>query len=250
VLPGEVAFVLTRERLRLPRNMIAVLSPKRKLAHAGIMVLGGLTIDPAYQGFLLIGLYNCSSTPFPLRPGKKVIAAVFYELAEDELVEFPVAEPTEITDFPDDLVNLIRNYRPIALGGLQEEILETRRELTALKTDIATDKTWRDTFKHDLEELKSVVLETSRNVVRISDNLDKEVTLRTQDDKEIHKRITDMSNMFFGWNLFRLVSVAVILLIVGAGLTVLAERVFSGPPITVAAPSPQVPPSTAPKKQP
>src|SRR5437016_3624732 len=47
--PGEVVFVLTQERLDLPRDMIAVLSQKRKLSHQGIQVLGGFCIDPLYR---------------------------------------------------------------------------------------------------------------------------------------------------------------------------------------------------------
>src|SRR2546429_8482274 len=66
VEPGEVVFVLTEERLELPNDMKAELSPKRKLSHEGILVLGGFSIDPRYSGKLLIGLYNFSSTPFPL----------------------------------------------------------------------------------------------------------------------------------------------------------------------------------------
>ena len=58
VEPGEVVFVLTEERLDLPRNMIAVLSQKRKLFNQGIQVLGGFCIDPLYRGKLLVGLYN------------------------------------------------------------------------------------------------------------------------------------------------------------------------------------------------
>lgn len=68
--PGEVVFVLTNEQLDLPKNIHAVLSPKRKLSHDGIMVLGGFCIDPLYKGKLLIGLYNLSSSSFPLIPGK------------------------------------------------------------------------------------------------------------------------------------------------------------------------------------
>src|SRR5438105_1926894 len=37
VEPGEVVFVLTEESLNLPYNMMAQLSPKRKLSHAGIL---------------------------------------------------------------------------------------------------------------------------------------------------------------------------------------------------------------------
>src|SRR5258706_13246780 len=39
--PGEAVFLLTREKLSLPANMVAILTPKRKLAHSGIMMLGG-----------------------------------------------------------------------------------------------------------------------------------------------------------------------------------------------------------------
>ena len=57
---GEVVFVLTEERLRLPSNITAQLSPKRKLSHQGILTLGGFCIDPGYHGRLLIGLLNFS----------------------------------------------------------------------------------------------------------------------------------------------------------------------------------------------
>lgn len=109
---GEVVFVKTMEFLDLPNTMIATLSPKRKLSHLGIIVLGGLAVDPKYKGPLFIGLYNFSSTPFPLLPGRKLIAAMFYNLEGQELVEFPDLEPLSDEDeFPDDLISLIRNYK-------------------------------------------------------------------------------------------------------------------------------------------
>ena len=42
--PGEMIFILTEERLDLPDNMIAELSPKRKLSHAGVLAIGGFCI--------------------------------------------------------------------------------------------------------------------------------------------------------------------------------------------------------------
>jgi hypothetical protein len=92
---------------------------------------------------------------------------MFYELDADEADQFEEPETTEIDDFPDELVALINQYRPVELKGLQDDLLETKRELRALKTDIATDKTWRDDFKRDLSDLKQVVSETSRNVTRL-----------------------------------------------------------------------------------
>jgi dCTP deaminase len=152
VAPGETVFVLTKERLQLPRNMIATLVPKRKLAHGGISVMGGLAIDPEYKGVLVVGMHNFSSSPYLLRPGRKLIAAIFYELNNDELDEYPRSSPTEITDFPDDLVELISKYSPVELGGLQEELAATRRELLALKADIQNDTKWKEDFRIGLNE--------------------------------------------------------------------------------------------------
>jgi deoxycytidine triphosphate deaminase len=66
IAPGEVVFVLTKERLNLPGNVMATLSPKRKLSHGGIVILGGFAIDPLYKGVLWFGMCNISSTPYPI----------------------------------------------------------------------------------------------------------------------------------------------------------------------------------------
>src|SRR5438093_10538078 len=112
--PGEMVFVLTEERLTLPDNMVALLSPKRKLSHAGILSIGGFCIDPLYDGKLLVGLYNFSSTRFPIIPGKKLIAANFYQLNKEEKNGFSKPEAA-VDDFPDELVAVMQNYRPVMM---------------------------------------------------------------------------------------------------------------------------------------
>ncbi len=148
--PGEVLFVLTEERVELPRNIMAQLSPKRKLSHEGILVLGGLCIDPLYRGRLLVGLYNFSSTRFPLLPGKKLIAAVFSELAEEEIGELRPVE-TNIEDFPDELIRLIQNYRPVVLQNLQESLVATQRQLADLRNEITSGREWQKQFQTALD---------------------------------------------------------------------------------------------------
>jgi len=148
--PGEVLFVLTEERVELPRNIMAQLSPKRKLSHEGILVLGGLCIDPLYRGRLLVGLYNFSSTRFPLLPGKKLIAAVFSELGEEEIGELRPVE-TNIEDFPDELIRLIQNYRPVVLQNLQESLVATQRQLADLRNEITSGREWQKQFQTSLD---------------------------------------------------------------------------------------------------
>lgn len=172
--PGEIVFVLTEERLDLPRNMIAELSPKRKLSHEGILVLGGFCIDPLYKGRLLVGLYNFSSTRFPLRPGKKLIAAVFSELEEDELNEFRAPEAA-IDDFPDDLVRLILNYKPIAVQGLQDALLEIQRQFENLRNEVLSGKDWQRQFQASLDR-------HDQQIDRLLRGLEEEMNLRKVGD--------------------------------------------------------------------
>jgi|HubBroStandDraft_6_1064221.scaffolds.fasta_scaffold134453_3 deoxycytidine triphosphate deaminase len=52
--PGEVVFVMSEERLKLPMDMFVFLVPKRKISHDGIAIMGGLCVDPGYDGHCLL----------------------------------------------------------------------------------------------------------------------------------------------------------------------------------------------------
>ena len=160
--PGEVVFVMSEERLHLPMNMFVVLSHKRKISHDGIAVMGGLCVDPGYDGYLLVGLYNFSSSPFPIEPGRKLIAGLFYRLADVESGDFP-HPGSRITDFPEELVKLIKAYQPVNLTSISEQMSSMRNELSLLQRELADDKKWRQDFKEDLDGLLSALKEEKDN---------------------------------------------------------------------------------------
>lgn len=147
--PGEMVFALTEERLALPADMIAELSPKRKMSHAGVLVIGGFCIDPLYEGPLLVGLYNFSSTPFLLVPSKKVIAATFYQLDESERNDFP--RPERFEGFPEDLLQVMQKYQPTSVPTLAEAVAKLRTELEGLRTEIQSHDQWYRRFEESLE---------------------------------------------------------------------------------------------------
>ncbi|UTW55400.1 hypothetical protein [Kordiimonas sp. SCSIO 12610] len=149
--PGEVVFVLTEERINLSADVMITLSPKRKLSHEGVQILGGLCVDPLYQGHLLIGLYNFSSAPFLLKPGRKLIAGVFQRLTDVEKMEFDIPD-TIIDDFPDELVNLIKNYQPVGTKDLVLKVDELSKELRLMKSLMDDEQKWRTNFEGYLEE--------------------------------------------------------------------------------------------------
>jgi deoxycytidine triphosphate deaminase len=160
--PGEVVFVMSEERLRLPMDVFVVLVHKRKLSHDGIAVMGGLCVDPGYEGHLLVGLHNFSSSPFQIVPGHKLIAGLFYKLSGDETGSFSLPA-TKILDFPEDLVRLIRSYQPINLNSLNEQLSVLKTELTVLQRELSDDKKWRTDFKEDLDGLLTALREEKEN---------------------------------------------------------------------------------------
>lgn len=180
--PGEVVFVLTQEELHLPKNMIATLSPKRALTHRGVMVLGGFAIDPGYQGNLWFGLYNFASARYPLRTGTKLIACMFYELSEEEANKYECVPMESVTQFPDDLLDLVKNYKPIELKGIQEEVASIKREFVDLKQSVTEDKSWKDEFRRDLTKLL--------------DGLKEERDSRQAADDKLQGKLDGVSTMF------------------------------------------------------
>ena len=141
--PMEVVFILTEESLDLPSNMVAHLSPKRKLSHAGIITLGGLSVDPKYKGRLLVGLLNVTSTPFQVIPGKKLIAATFYKLDENECPRDSSNGSTEsIEDFPDELIAVMGRYEPVGPNKMQESINSLHETIKKLEEDLRAHKNW------------------------------------------------------------------------------------------------------------
>jgi len=144
--PGEVVFVLTEETLDLPMDMIAQLSPKRKMSQAGILTLGGFCIDPGYRGPLILGLLNFSSTPFPIQPGKKLIAATFFKLEGSE-IDTSLKPADLLDDFPDELIQVMQRYHPIAPQAVADSVQQLQADLVALRNEIRTHEDWYRRFK-------------------------------------------------------------------------------------------------------
>ena len=183
VEPGEVVFVLTKETLNLPKNIKADLIPKRKLSHDGILTLGGLSIDPLYKGRLLVGLYNFSSSPFPLIPNKKLIAAEFQELDESEILDFSKPE-FEIDDFPDDLIKLMERYRPISSQSLMNLFKGLEIKFEEMQKQFFENSNWFKQFQKSLTDQEE-------KIEKILFALKEEVDERKTSQHQYEQRMSD-----------------------------------------------------------
>lgn len=163
VEPGEVVFVMTAERVEIPNNMNVQLNFKRKIGHEGVSLLGGTSIDPGYRGYLVFGIHNVAGKTFKLKPGRKIVGATFYHLSDEEAIDDSDSKPNPIEDFPEDLVNLIENYKPV-----NPQVINTR--LNDLQMRLDKDK---DALLQKLEVVDSRIDSLGVDVNIKLENLEK-----------------------------------------------------------------------------
>ncbi len=178
---GEVVFALSDEQLDLPTDMFAQLSPKRKISHAGVLTIGGFCVDPGYKGYLLLGLYNFSSTPFKLMPGRKVIAATFHRLLEDIEGKPSGRTPESLNEFPLDLIQTMEKYKPEGSGELLKIIKNVENDLSTLRAEVN---------KHD--RFEEILTRHDSQIDKLLSGLNVEADARKSGDDSLTKTVVKM----------------------------------------------------------
>lgn len=67
--PGQFAFLLTEESVKVPDDAIAFISIKASFKHKGLVNISGFHVDPGFHGHLLFSVYNAGPTPIHLNRG-------------------------------------------------------------------------------------------------------------------------------------------------------------------------------------
>ena len=129
---GDFALIMTFESFTLPLDMAGHIGMKSVLARRGLILLAGIQIDPGFDGFLRLGLYNSSGRPITVdyldtictiefhrlnRPVEKAIAA-FPDLKEGRIPGPDKAylrelESTSLSDLSKDLRSLSQSVHTL-----------------------------------------------------------------------------------------------------------------------------------------
>lgn len=171
VEPGEVVFVLSKERLSLPKDIYIQLSPKRSLSQDGIELLGGLTVDPRYEGYLVFGLKNVAGKSYKLRVGTKIVGANFFRLSKEEEVDENTI-PDAIEDFPQRLQELIDKYEPVNPQNLAEELKKLQEGFETSQSKLTEDvKILKEQVENFAQDLVKESIKREQETSNISNKL-------------------------------------------------------------------------------
>jgi len=91
--PGEFVLGSTRERLRLPNDLVSRVEGKSSLGRLGLLIhsTAGF-IDPAWDGHITLELSNLGRVPVALHPGMRVSQIALHQMLSP--AERPYGHPT------------------------------------------------------------------------------------------------------------------------------------------------------------
>jgi dCTP deaminase len=78
--PGQFAFLLSKERVRIPSNAMALISMRTGIKFQGLINVSGFHVDPGYEGQLIYAVYNASPSAIQICEGDPIFKIWFCDL--------------------------------------------------------------------------------------------------------------------------------------------------------------------------
>lgn len=128
--PHEAVVISTKEKLTMPRFLIGRWNPRVTTLFDGIVWVGGVHIDPGFEGNLFVPIYNLSREPVVLQLGQRIASIDFvkttkfsgkckeYENKPKDQLTHPGSGLEDIRDEIKDFPKKIENYQSINLTVL------------------------------------------------------------------------------------------------------------------------------------
>ena len=136
--PGQFAFLLTEEIVRVPDNAFAFIALRSKSKFKGLVNVSGFHADPGFYGRLVFAVFNAGPGDVHIRRGEDLFMIAFCDLEED--TDKPRRDKERQLHIPMDII-LPLSGQVQSLAGLQknidtvEEDLEER--LHAMEREVA-----------------------------------------------------------------------------------------------------------------
>jgi dCTP deaminase len=83
IKPGQFAFLITKETVTIPRNVMAFISIKAGVKFRGLINVSGFHVDPGFKGKLKFAVYNAGSKDIVLDWEQRLFPMWFCQLTGD-----------------------------------------------------------------------------------------------------------------------------------------------------------------------
>lgn len=131
---GDFALMTTLERIMLSKDVVGHIGMKSYYVRKGLILLAGLQIDPGWDGYLVLGMYNASPRNLTLDYQSPIATVDFYGLA------VPVSEPFLTSDeqktglIPQVDKDYLRTLETQTLSEMSESVRQLSASVKTLTT--------------------------------------------------------------------------------------------------------------------
>ncbi len=131
--PGQFAFILTEEFVRVPKDAIGFISCKARLKFKGLVNVSGFHVDPGYYGRIIFGLYNTGPGDIALSRGSDAFLLWFAELESQAAAKYVRSGEKENSSISDELVTGISGeiFSPINVKKRIDDLKDSLADIKA-----------------------------------------------------------------------------------------------------------------------
>lgn len=131
VPPGQFAFLLTEEFLRIPNDVMAFISLKSSAKWRGLINVSGFHVDPGYHGRLIYSVYNAGPTPIQLNRGQDLFLLWIADLDDSATGEYAKKQARPLLEIPSTMVSEV-NRQIHSLQALSDRIEKLASRITIM----------------------------------------------------------------------------------------------------------------------
>lgn len=130
IAPGQFAFILTLENIKVPINALALISMRAKYKFQGLINVSGFHVDPGWDGKLLFSIYNAGPQAVVVEKGEAMFLIVYSDLDRDSNEIYRGGSQGQNSIKPDLLTKLTsQTFSPQVLKRQLDQVHEKQSNL-------------------------------------------------------------------------------------------------------------------------
>lgn len=123
---GQFAVLMTEEALKIPRDLLGLITIRFRYKSKGLVNISGFHVDPGFQGKLIFSVYNAGPTTVTLRRGERVFSIFLTEVSS--AVDYP-GDYKGQQNIPIDIIETFAGARVPSLQALENRVNKTSTSL-------------------------------------------------------------------------------------------------------------------------
>lgn len=118
--PGQFAYLITNEEVKIPEDCLAFISMKFSTKAAGLVNVSGFHVDPGYSGKLIFAVYNAGVKNIPIRKDMDIFLIWFSDL--DQTDEKPKKSKKGFNTIPNSILE--NSQEAATLKNISDKMVE------------------------------------------------------------------------------------------------------------------------------